>query len=162
MTFNPIIAVVSATFTRPADTTAYASADVVANSTTAGSVTPLTFVVGNPTNAGGKIRRVRLSKSSTTTTNASFRLHLYSASPTLTNGDNGALSTNKAANYLGALDITVGTAFSDGAQGIGVPNTGSEINFGGHATVYGILEARAAYGPASAEVFVADLEVERY
>ena len=38
--------IVTATLTRPADTTAYASGDLVANSTTAGSVTPLTFNAG--------------------------------------------------------------------------------------------------------------------
>jgi hypothetical protein len=35
--------IVSARFTRPSDTTAYASGDLVANSTTAGSVVPMSF-----------------------------------------------------------------------------------------------------------------------
>jgi hypothetical protein len=39
----------SASFTRPNNTTAYASGQLVANSTTAGSVAPMAFVLGIPT-----------------------------------------------------------------------------------------------------------------
>ena len=38
-----VIEVKSGTFTRPTDTTAYTSGDLVGNSTTAGSVVPLSF-----------------------------------------------------------------------------------------------------------------------
>lgn len=154
-------AVPSATFTRPADTTAYASGDLVANSTTAGSVTPMQFSVARVAAGSGMIRRVRLRKSGTTITNASFRLHLYKASPTATNGDNGAWLTDQAAEYLGALDVTCDRAFSDGAGGSGVPVTGSEINFvlTSGQVIYGLCEAKAAYVPDSAEVFVWALEV---
>lgn len=151
----------SANFTRPADTTAYASGDLVANSTTAGSVTVMTFTIGRGSSgaaASGMIRRARLRKTGTSTTNASFRLHLYRSAPTPSNGDNGAWLTNNAADYVGAIDITADKAFTDGAIGNGTPNTGSEINFT-HQTYYGLLEARAAYTPASAEVFTIELEV---
>src|SRR6185437_974597 len=80
----------SANFTRPADTTAYATGDLVANSTTAGSVTPLSFTAPRYATGSGQVRRARLKKSTNTTTNATFRLHLYATSPTPTNGDNGA------------------------------------------------------------------------
>jgi hypothetical protein len=154
-------AIASANFTRPADTTAYASGDLVANSTTAGSVTVMTFTIGRGSSgaaASGMIRRARLRKTGTSTTNASFRLHLYRSAPTPSNGDNGAWLTNNAADYVGAIDITVDRAFTDGAIGNGTPNTGSEINFT-HQTYYGLLEARAAYTPANAEVFTLELEV---
>lgn len=154
-------ALASANFTRPADTTAYASGDLVANSTTAGSVTVMTFTIGRGSSgaaASGMIRRARLRKTGTSTTNASFRLHLYRSAPTPSNGDNGAWLTNNAADYVGAIDITADKAFTDGAIGNGTPNTGSEINFT-HQTYYGLLEARAAYTPASAEVFTIELEV---
>ena len=161
------IVVPSASFTRPADTTAYASGDLVANSTTAGSVSPLSFEVGNASNGrAGMIRRVRLMKSGTGTTNASFRVHFYSASPTCANGDNGAWSTNEAANYIGAVDVTVDRAFTDGAKGNGVPVTGAELNFAlTPATgrlIYAVLEARAAYTPANAEVFTLRPEIHLY
>lgn len=150
--------IAASSFNRPADTTAYASGDLVANSTTAGSVTVLRFAVGREGGPNtGILRRAQISKSNASLTNASFRLHLYSASPTPANGDNGAWSTSGAANYLGAFDITVDKAFTDGAVGIGVPLAGAEIGFAS-ATVYGLLEARAAYTPASGEAFVVTLE----
>jgi hypothetical protein len=146
-------------FARPGDTTAYALADLVANSTTAGSVVPLSFAVGRSAlGKGGMIRRGRIKKSGTSITNASFRLHLYASSPTPANGDNGAWSTNKAADYLGAIDITVDRAFTDGAVGVGAPNTGAEINFTAN-TIYGLLEARGGYTPGNAETFDVELEV---
>jgi hypothetical protein len=149
---------VTGTFTRPADTTAYASGDLVANSTTAGSVTPVSFTISRTTGAGGMIRRARIRKSGTSITNSQFRLHLYSASPTVTNGDNGTWLSDNAANYIGGFDVTIDKAFSDGASGNGLPTVGSEINFTSD-TIYGLLEARAAYTPASAEVFTLTLEV---
>lgn len=154
-------ALVSATFTRPADTTAYAAGDLVANSTTAGSVAPMSFTIGRLSSGSGStgmIRRARLRKTGTATSGAAFRLHFYRASPTPSNGDNGVWLTNQAANYVGALDITCDKAFTDGASGNGVPNTGSEINFTSQ-TYYGLLEARAAYTPGNAEQFTLELEV---
>lgn len=154
--FNP-----SANFTRPADTTAYASGDLVANSTTAGSVTPLTFTLGNSFGAGQfRLTRARIIKSGTTATNATFRLHLYEASPVPTNGDNGAWLTTKAANYLGNIDMAAMFAFSDGCASFGAAAAGSELmlKLSAGATVYGLLEARAAYTPASGEVFTVILE----
>lgn len=149
---------VTASFTRPGDTNAYASGDLVANNTTAGSVATMQFVLSRKAGYGGMIRRMRLRKSGTSTTNASFRLHLYSAAPTPANGDNGAFSTDKAANYVGSIDVTCDRAFTDGASGNGTPNVGSEINFTADA-YYGLLEARGAYTPASSEQFSIELEV---
>ncbi len=149
--FNPL-----ASFTRPADTTAYASGDLVANSTTAGSVTPLAFVLGGFSGLGHfRVVRARMYKTTTTTTNASFRIHLYQASPSVTNGDNGAWLSSGAADWLGSIDVTSMLAFSDGAAGTGSLPAGSEafIRNKTGATIYGLIEARAAYAPGSAEVF---------
>jgi len=156
-----LTALVAVSFTRPPDTTAYASADLVANSTTAGSVAPMQFSVARNSGGTGMIRRARLRKTGTSTTNASFRLHLYSASPTPSNGDNGAWLTNLAASYIGSIDIICDKAFTDGASGNGVPSVGSEINFdlSSGLIIYGLLEVRAAYTPANAEVFTLELEV---
>lgn len=153
----------SANFTRPADTTAYASGDLVANSTTAASVAAMQFSVARLSGGSGMVRKVRLRKSGTTIANATFRLHLYSATPaTIANGDNGAFSTSGAATYLGALDVVVDRVFTDGAAGNGVPIAGMEVSFdlgAGATTIFGLLEARGAYTPASAEVFTVTLEV---
>jgi hypothetical protein len=156
-----VLARPTANFTRPADTTAYASGDLVANSTTAGSVTPLSLTCGRASSgsgATGLIRRIKIHKTNTGVTSASFRVHLYSASPTCTNGDNGAWLTTQAAGYLGAFDVTVDRAFSDGAAGVGAPVTGSDVAFTTQ-TVYALVEARGAYTPGNAEVITVTAEV---
>lgn len=152
----------SASFTRPADTTAYASGDLVANSTTAGSVTPMTFTIARLAAGSVTIRKGRLRKTGTSTTNAGFRLHLYTVSPTVTNGDNGVWLSNQSASYIGAIDFSSSNAlaFSDGAGINGAPLIGSDINIklASGQNLFGLLEARAAYTPASAEQFTLTLE----
>jgi hypothetical protein len=160
--------VISANFTRPADTNAYTSGDLIANNVTAASVVPLTFAAARVATGTGRVRRARLKKSNTTVTNGIFRLHLYTTDPSLStgiaNGDNGVWSTNNS-GYLGYVDLdtTAATAkvFRDSAGVIGVPAVGTEIIFklASGSNIYGLLEARAAYTPTSAEVFTVDLEV---
>jgi len=148
-----------ASFTRPADTTAYASGDLVANSTTAGSVTPMTLSAANAAGGEVSIRRVRLQKSGTGVTNAAFRLHLYRGLPTVANGDNGVWSSSGAANYLGSIDVTVDKAMTDGSVGYGAAAVNANIAFLRGTALYGLLEARGAYTPASGEVFTVEAEV---
>lgn len=151
----------SANFTRPNDTTAYASGDLVANSTTAGSVSPLTLTLANPSQGQTLIVRCRLSKSGTTATNANFRVHFYDASPVVANGDNGAWSSNKAANYLGYIDVASMLAFTDGCTGFAGVTAGAEMRIrlsAGGASIYALLEAKADYTPAAQEVFTLTAE----
>lgn len=149
---------VPASFTRPADTTAYASGDLVANSTTAGSVVPLTVSAANLAGGEAAVRRVRLMKSGTGVTNAAFRVHLYRESPVPANGDNGAWSTDEA-GWLGAVDVTIDKAFTDGAVGVAAAAAGAEIAFDRATALYALIEARGAYTPASGEVFTLEAEV---
>lgn len=147
----------SASFTRPADITAYADGDLVANSTTAGSVVPLAFSI--PEHA--VIRRVEIQKTGTGVSNALFRVHLFRTAPTVANGDNGALSANNSANYIGAFAVTVDRVFSDGAVGGGAPLVGSEINVAeARQQLFALLEAKGAYTPGNAEVFTVTLEIQ--
>ena len=151
----------SAGFTRPGNTTAYASGQLVANSATAGSVTPMSFTVGGNSMPGQfRLSRIRLFKSGTSSTNAQFRLHLYSVAPTVANGDGGAWSTNQAATYLGSIDVTGMKAFTDGCADVGDDAAGSEhwIRLAAGTTFYGLIEARAAYTPAASEQFTVTLE----
>lgn len=158
--------VVSSNFNRPADTTPYASGDLVANSTTAGSVVPLSWSAARYTGGSAIVRRARLKKSTTSISLANFRLHLYADDPSaatgITNGDNGAWLT-KIAGYLGSIDIIVNRAFSDASSGNGIPNIGSDITFipVSGSTIYGLLEARDAYVPGNAETFTVELEVHQ-
>lgn len=160
---------VSANFTRPSDTTAYAIGDLVANSTTAGSVVPLSWTAARIAAGGGIIKKVTIRKSSTTTSSTSFRLHLYTSSPTCTNGDNGAWLTTMS-GWLGTtVATTQAVVFSDGTAGLyqffdvaganiigGLP-----FQLASGQTLYGLLEARAGYAPTSAEVFTVDLDIEQ-
>jgi hypothetical protein len=151
----------AASFMRPDDTIPYASGDLVANSTMAGAVTPLSFRLGGKSPPGmTHIARVRLSKRGVATANAAFRVHFYGASPTVANGDNGAWSSDQAANYLGAIDVASMKAFTDGCAEVGAADAGAEmlIRLPAGATIFALLEARAAYVPAANEVFTLALE----
>jgi hypothetical protein len=164
ITVGGVTALVAATtMTRPADTTAYAVGDLVANNTTAGSVTPLAFQAARVAGGSGAIWRVRAHKSSNILTNASFRLHLYNAIPTVTNGDNGAWLSNGAANYMGSMDFTFSRPFTDGASGFGIPESVQPILFAlaSGQTIWGLIEARGTYAPASVETFTLALDVMR-
>lgn len=155
--------VAAAAMTRPADTTAYASGDLVANSTTAGSVVPLEFSAARVAGGTGRVRRARVQKSGTGVTNASFALKLYTAAPTPANGDNGAWSTTGAAALIGTIPITVDQVLTDGAVGFGVPSS-EPVHFDLGSTaikLYGLLVATAGYTPASAEVFTVSLDVSQ-
>ncbi len=158
----------TASFTRPADTTAYTSGDLVANSVTNTSVVPMTFQVFGA--AGVKVWRVNLLNNNATPTNGKFRLHLYGALPTgIANGDNGAWSTNNNA-YIDSIDIDASAkTFVDKSYGSGVYiNTAlvaQSIFFTLDRSLgafYGLLAVTAAYTPASAEVFTVNVQGEGY
>jgi hypothetical protein len=156
---------VGASFTRPADTTAYAVGDLVSNSTTAGSVAALEFTVIGTAGDKGTLDFATIRKTGTGVANAAFRLHLFKDAPaTITNGDNGAFSVSGAADYVGALDIVVDRALTDGAFGRGLPVIGIPLPFEcatGVLKLFGHIEARGAYSPALSEVFYPVLGVSR-
>lgn len=149
-----------ASFTRPNDTTSYTSGDLVANSTTAASVTPMSFPIAKSATGQTIISRARIAKSGTGVSNATFRVHLYESAPTVANGDNGAWLSNKATSYLGNVDVNVALAMSDGAAGFGAAAAGAEMRFRltAGSTLSGLLEARGAYAPDAQEVFIVTLE----
>ena len=150
----------SASFTRPADTTAYAIGDLIANSTTAGSVVPMQFTVAREAAGSCMIRRVKISTSNVGGLNAIKRLHLFSAAPVPVNGDNGAFSSTGTASYLGAFEITLDRAFTDGACGFGgvVSSPDPVIKLASGQIIYGLLEARSANTPASGSTITVTLE----
>jgi len=160
-TGSKTVALAAATMTRPADTTAYAVGDMVANNTVAGSVTPIQFSNAVRSSGGtGVLRRLRLKKSGVSVTAASFRVHLFRSSPTAGAGDNAAFSVSAgAANYLGKVDITCDQAFGDGAVGFSDVSAG-DIQINPSTTdIFALLEARGAYTPTSAETFNLTAEI---
>lgn len=160
---NPV-----ASFSRPNNTTAYGAADLIANSATAASVSPMEFIVTHSVAGGARIRRARMYKSQDSLTNATFRLHLFRTSPTVGGGDNAAIAvTTAVTTWLGtfAFDMTSGNSpdvFSTGGNvDAAVPLNGTDINvrLTSGTSVYGLLEATAAYTPAANETFTVELEV---
>jgi hypothetical protein len=160
----------SSTITRPADTTAYASGDLIANSTSAGSVNALEFAGCARVKGGsGWVTGARVQKSTNTVTSVAMRLHLFTTVPTFTSaGDNSAISSVVVAtdkNYIGFIDLPTFTGFSAVAWGTGGPGDGrSVLSFEAAAagtSLYGVLEARGAFTPGSAEVFTVAIWVEQ-
>ena len=150
-------------FTRPSNTDAYADGDLIANSVTAGSVSPMKFYPGAQ---GWRIVQARVSKSDETdVANSGVTLHLFDSSPTVANGDNGALLTTLG-GFLGNITFAtmIATFVSDeGYQFVTLGSTALPGGlFGTSNTVYALLEADAGYTPASAEVFTVTLWFECY
>ena len=155
-------------FSRPADTTAYAAGDMVANTTTAGSVTAANsaFVLANvlrDADLGGYIDQIVLRKDDPTTTDAAFRIHFFDTDPFATapgSGDNAAinLSDNAADDYLGYIDVDMnldlfGSGASDSCLGVGYPTRPIAVKAASGTTIWGVLEVRDAYVPKSGETF---------
>lgn len=155
MSTSGIIRKITDSFTRPANTTQYTAADLVANNATAGSVVPLTWNVGR---GGLRIKGAHITKTDETdVTAADFSLHLFGSSPTVANGDNGALSYDYSDKF-GDIDFATMVAATDVAWAI---NTGLDLNFYTTGNIYGLIEADGTYTPASAEVFSVTLVYER-
>lgn len=162
----------SDSFTRPSNTTQYSALDLVANSVTAGSVVPLTFLNCAKSNDRPlMVRRATILLAGTTTiTSSTFNLHLFNVIPTfVTNGDNDPISTNVATGVAGYVGTLVNTnacvAVADGIFGQMIPVVGSEINcvpVSGAKTLYGVLTTVSTYTPISAGVITVNLECRQF
>lgn len=155
------IIIPTATFTRPSNTTAYVSGQLIANSVTAGSVTPMSITAARANDKSGLIRKASVRVNNIIWLNATVRVHLFSALPTVTNGDGGTFLPSEA-SWIGSIDVSLTNQFSNPAvKGNGSPNVGGEINFvpaAGTQLLYALLEARSAVTPGSGDVFVVGLE----
>jgi hypothetical protein len=110
------IEAVAATMTRPNDTTAYAANDAVANNTSAGSVTPLSFSMADVNDDLVTIERARV-----ITTDTGFQGKAVgsgcSGRPRPSERATTPPSTAPRATFIGTLSGTMRT-FSDGAGGL--------------------------------------------
>jgi hypothetical protein len=153
----------AASFTRPANTTAYASGDIVANSATAEDVVPLQF--GNA-DVGGVMRTfrgARVRKSGTGANGNSWTLYLFRAPPDVSAGDNAALAVaNGRVEFIGKMVGTTGEAWTDGTTHQLAPSPNAQIPVITAGIVYGLLQVNAAYAPASAETFTVQLFCTTY
>jgi hypothetical protein len=138
-------------FTRPADTTAYAAQDAVSNSTTAPTV--LTFGnVGRINGGSGLILAARHLKSSTVA--ASYRLHLYRVAPAAIN-DNAQfplLFANRTAR-IGFIDFShqTGGTGSDASTALATLANLPFVCDAASTSLFGRLVASAGYTPVSGE-----------
>lgn len=155
-----------ASITRPADTTAYADGDVVADSTSAAAVLKFHGVCGD--GEGAIIRSATLSSSVLPGTKLSADLWLFHTAPTSYGNDNAAFALSDAdvLNCVGviALDGTVAANIKAGTLNYIVVNQGLALAVKGLTTdraLYGVLVARNAYTPASAEVLTIKLGAEQ-
>lgn len=148
----------SSVLTRPADTAIYAQNDLIASSTTAGSVVVPSFTA-TPTSLGsGSIRSCRLYSNKTSAWGGgSFLIEFWTAAPTFTNGDNGVYTVaTGAASWLGSMAVTF-TQVADGCYGAGVSNVGSTMDFAlaSGSSIFWTLKitSAAALTPASGQTF---------
>ena len=143
-----------ASFTRPANTTAYAAGDVVNGD---GVLVPIALPAGQ---AGGTITSVRLTKSGEVLTLSTFRVHFFSASFAIP-ADNAimtALHANRA-SYLGFVDLPIMVNDGTGSGAAFTKDDDVRIPFSSE-TVYAVIVAVGAYTPASAEVFNLGIGIE--
>jgi hypothetical protein len=162
------IVTLEASFTRPANTTAYAANDLVANDVDAGDVVALEFLDAvRAEGAAFRIERLRLYKSGTSITNASFRVLIFDRAPVPSVGDNGVLLSSStyaistAAGFDGWFEVTMdrnATLFATGPAA--VPVSGGSITATPltGTSLYALIMATAAYTPASGETFTVVLE----
>lgn len=160
---------VTATLTRPNDTSAYAAGDVMADSTSAPTI-PLTFLgvtIESPGNA--VIQSLTLIDSANNATKPDLELWLFDTVPGVEN-DNAAFAPTDAETMtlvavipIPATMFVVGNAGSAAAgnavcdiQNLGIPvNT----NVTGRTTLWGFLVVRNAYTPVANEQFTVRLHI---
>lgn len=152
---------VSASQTRPNDTTAYAVGDVVGQNPAAN----ITFADVVPdASAGGTFvvlgAKLRIDVAAMPSGMSSFRLHLYNAAPTAIL-DNAAynLPSGDRAKYIGYVEIS-------GVQDLGdtlwVQAVSANLDgklAAASTTLYGVLETRAIYTPTAQAVKTVTLTV---
>ncbi|HKX31494.1 MAG TPA: hypothetical protein VJ302_27655 [Blastocatellia bacterium] len=156
---------VSASKTRPADTTAYAVGDAITESTS--SPTVMTFSgVARANGGSGIIIGALLIDSANQTTKGQFELLLYDTTFTPDN-DNAANTPTDAEmeTLIGTIQFnlsSVGDATSGAGGNCAFPVGNLSIPFtcgGGSTSIFGQLVARNAYTPVSGEKFTVRLQI---
>lgn len=168
MAQNLTVRRVSVEFTRPADTTAYTAQDGVSNATSAASI--LTFVSNHADDTQGRslqngasyqIKSAKLTKSTNSTTNASFDLYVFTSGVVATNdnSENGMLYINKHVR-VGKIAFTLATAGTTNSTCAEQVVTDVNHTFKAiKGNIFGQLVATGAYTPGSAEIFFIELEL---
>ena len=155
----------SATFTRPANTTTYASGDVMNNSVTVPVV--LTFAdCGLVNGGGGLIKDVVIISDANPTLAAVFELWLFNTTITPDN-DNAVFTPTDAELLTLECVITISVPYTgDATAGAGgnrvYQSDGADRQFvcvAGGTSLFGVLVLRNAYIPISGEVITVYLKI---
>lgn len=162
-------AIVSASKTRPGDTTAYTAKDAIAESTSAPTVWTFTGMA-RTLGLGGYITRATLSTDQTTCSET-FRLHLFNAAPTALNDNAACTAPLYAAGtaYVGTINFPAAKTEGTGATAAYAnvtPNTPSgdlplEYVTAADANLYGLLETPNGFTPANGQKFTIIFAVEQ-
>lgn len=166
---NGLPAVAGATFNRPADTTAYAAGDLIANVTTTNpQPTPLTFPIADVGNVNDVvvISRVRVKVNDAAFAGKIVNLWLFRTLPFLGVGDNGAFAGGlqcTESDRLDVIPVTLGAvASSDGyVKGFATPTNTFLVarTADDSINIYGVLECVSAVTPGSAKSWSVSLEI---
>ena len=167
VTSSAKVAIVPVTLTRPSNTNAYSTYNVISNATSGAS--NLTFSNMAKTAGGsGLITYARLITNQWANT-SQFKLHLFNVNPTAIN-DASPFTFLWANRATGSKPIafpacaTEGSG-SDSAYSIATPGVGNmPVEFQcatGDMNLYGILEVLGAFTPASGQQFYIELTVEQ-
>jgi hypothetical protein len=153
---------VSASITRPANTTAYTAGDVLAN------VTDNNYLTFSEVSSGrsntGMLHAVRVITSQNATTKPDLDLFLFSAT-IVEVADNGAAAFTDAEmlTCVGRIAVPVAGFVAGAIAAAGAGNAVCEVRnidmpyVAAGQTLYGQLVARNAYAPISGEVFTVQL-----
>jgi hypothetical protein len=153
---------ISASLTRPADTTAYTALDALSSSTS--SPTLLTFTnIARINEGSGYLVKARLVTNQPTNA-ARFRLHLYNTAVTAIN-DNAPFTLLYAnrATKIGTLDFDALGTEGSGSDCAEATNASARLKFvcaAASRTIYGILETRDGFTPTSGQLFFVELMAE--
>jgi len=162
-----IVAIRSASKTRPANTTTYTAGDVIAEATSGATGLTFTDAVRQP-GGSGLINKVQIVDSAYVAATLQAELWLFSATVTA-DQDNAVFTPTDAELATLVAVITVNTAFvGDATAGVGgnVSLTSGNVNTvmkcaPDSTTLYGVLVARNAYVPISGEIFTVQLFISQ-
>lgn len=147
--------VLTASFTRPNDTTTYAAEDAVNDGTNNLTFTPSTDIQDGQSLV---VKSIRLTTDSTTTTNGSFRIYFTDTTQTAIadNSQQTLLYANRTVRVGYAdLSLSTGGTGSNCAESfvsdVNIPFKSVSTDF------YGYLVAKAAYVPAANQKFYIEL-----
>lgn len=162
---NGKLVVVSAEFTRPSDTTAYAAGDLVGNSTSA--ATPLTIAgCARVNGASGYIVRADLITDKKSIT-PSFRVHVFNAAPTQSN-DNAAhralyadVSKRVGEFAIGPMGTPADAANSTLSRAVDMNLRLPFVCAAGSTSLLFLFEALTAFTPDSGQKFTLQLAIDQ-